>query len=73
MKAAEKLQKKIGWFLFELLVLGKVDDFHSGSSFQLHNRTDWEFYIEVSYFNSHAAAFIATHSQNFVQCSWLSL
>ena len=38
---------KIGWFFFQLLVLGSVEDFKSGCAFQLHKNAKWEVYIEV--------------------------
>ena len=39
---------KFGWFFFQLLVLGSVEDFKSGCAFQLHKNVKWEVYIEVS-------------------------
>ena len=37
----------IGWFFFELLVLGAVIDYESATTFRLHNKATWHFYIEV--------------------------
>ena len=46
-----ELFNRIGWFFFELLVLGAVEDLKSASIFRLHKTAMWQFYIEVcSYF-----------------------
>ena len=38
----------VNWFLFELLVLGYVEDPTSGASFRLPGGLVWAVYIEVS-------------------------
>ena len=43
----EQLFNMIGWFFFELLVLGAVSDYKSATTFRLFNKARWHFYIEV--------------------------
>lgn len=46
-QAFEKLMDKIGWFMFDLLVLDYVQDHLSGVSFSTPIATAWKIYIEV--------------------------
>ena len=42
-----ELMEMIGWFLFDLLLLGYVEDPESGLSFCLPRKLEWSIYIEV--------------------------
>lgn len=37
----------IGWFFFELLVLGYVQDSSTGEAFHFPGGREWEVYVEV--------------------------
>ena len=39
---------KVGWFFFQLLVTGYVEDIESGECFQLPVGLKWKIYVEVS-------------------------
>lgn len=41
------LMDKIGWFMFELLVLGYIQDQHTGVSFSAPRIEKWKVFIEV--------------------------
>ncbi len=41
-----KIMSNIGWFFFELLIIGHVEDYKSGLSFSLPG-LKWHIYIEV--------------------------
>lgn len=38
---------KIGWFFFDLFILGYVEDPVSGTSFRLPGGVSWAVYVEV--------------------------
>ena len=40
--------RHIGWFLFNLLALGYVEDSNSEESFRMPKKCSWKLYIEVS-------------------------
>ena len=42
-----QLMKVIDWFMFDLLVLGYVEDPDTGLSFRLPGGQEWSIYIEV--------------------------
>ena len=42
-----ELINKIGWFFFDLFILGYVEDPVSGTSFRLPGGVSWAVYIEV--------------------------
>ena len=42
-----EFMENIGWFFFDLLVLGYVEDHRTGLSFRLPGGLDWAIYIEV--------------------------
>ena len=42
-----ELMKKVGWFFFDLLVLGYVEDPSSGKSFYFPANLSWNLFIEV--------------------------
>ena len=44
-----ELMSKVGWFFFDLLVLGYVEDPSSGKSFHFPANHSWKLFIEVSY------------------------
>ena len=44
-----ELMNKVGWFFFDLLVLGYVEDPSSGKSFHFPANRSWKLFIEVSY------------------------
>ena len=37
----------IGWFFFDLFILGYIEDPVTGESFRLHGELKWAVYIEV--------------------------
>ena len=39
--------EEIGWFLFDLLILGYVEDPSTGLSFRMPGGLKWAFFIEV--------------------------
>ena len=41
------LLEKINWFMFDLLILGYIEDPNSGLSFTLQQWLNWTFYIEL--------------------------
>ena len=43
----KELINKIGWFFFDLFILGYVEDPVSGASFRLPGGASWAVYIEV--------------------------
>ena len=43
-----ELINKVGWFFFDLLVLGYVEDPSSGKSFHFPANLSWKLFIEVS-------------------------
>ena len=43
----QKLMETIGWFFFNFLVLGYVEDQSTGTSFHLPGGQEWAIYIEV--------------------------
>ena len=43
-----KLMDVIGWFFFDLFLLGYVEDSDTGLSFRIPGGLKWEIYIEVS-------------------------
>lgn len=44
-----KLMDVIGWFFFDLFLLGYVEDASTGLSFRLPGGLEWAVYIEVSH------------------------
>ena len=42
-----RLIEVIGWFFFDLLILGYVEDRNTGLSFRLPGGLDWVIYVEV--------------------------
>ena len=42
-----RLIEAIGWFFFDLLILGYVEDRNTGLSFRLPGGLDWVIYVEV--------------------------
>ena len=38
---------KVGWFMFDLFILGYVHDSHTGMSFAVPKGLNWKVYIEV--------------------------
>ena len=44
----EALRKRIGWFIFKLVLLGYVEDYCTGESFFLRNYQGLKLFIEVS-------------------------
>ena len=42
------MMANIGWFFFDLFVLGYVEDHKSGLSFRLPGGMQWSVYVEVS-------------------------
>ena len=42
-----ELMDVIGWFFFDLLVLGYVEDLDTGLSFRIPGGLQWAVYIEV--------------------------
>ena len=42
LKHYNHLMTEIGWFFFKLLVLGYVEDYATGESFQLPQSASWE-------------------------------
>ena len=38
----------IGWFFFDLLILGYVEDPATGKSFRIPGGLEWAIYVEVS-------------------------
>ena len=42
-----RLIEVIGWFFFDLLILGYVEDRDTGLSFRLPGGLDWVIYVEV--------------------------
>ena len=42
-----RLIEAIGWFFFDLLILGYVEDRDTGLSFRLPGGLDWVIYVEV--------------------------
>ena len=43
----QKLMEVIGWFFFDLLILGYVEDFNTGLSFRIPGGKAWAIYVEV--------------------------
>ena len=43
----QKLVEAIGWFFFDLLLLGYVEDPETGLSFRIPSSLEWTLYIEV--------------------------
>ena len=43
----QHLMEVIGWFLFELLMLGYVEDSSTGLSFRIPGGLGWAVYVEV--------------------------
>lgn len=43
----QELMKVIGWFFFDLLILGYVEDKSTGLTFRLPRGLDWAIYVEV--------------------------
>ncbi len=41
------LMQDIGWFFFDLLILGYIEDPATGKSFQVPGDLSWEMYVEV--------------------------
>ena len=46
-KEFETLMDKIGWFMFDFLVLGYIQDPHTGASFSVPLTENWKIFIEV--------------------------
>lgn len=44
----KELMEIIGWFFFDLFVLGYVEDPNTGLSFRLPGGLEWAVYIEAS-------------------------
>ena len=43
----ELLMDKIGWFMFDFLVLGYIQDQQTGASFSVPVTENWKIFIEV--------------------------
>ena len=43
-----QLMETIGWFFFDLLILGYVEDLATGKSFRIPGGLKWAIYIEVN-------------------------
>ena len=43
----QQLMEVIGWFFFDLLILGYVEDQDTGRSFRIPGGLQWAIYIEV--------------------------
>ena len=52
---------KVGWFFFQLLVTGYVEDIESGECFQLPVGLEWKIYVEVCTIVS-AISFVYAHT-----------
>ena len=48
-----ELMEVIGWFFFDLFVLGYVEDANTGLSFRMPGQLQWAVYIEVSHTPNH--------------------
>ena len=46
-KQFTQLMDKIGWFIFDLFILGYVHDSHTGMTFAVPKGVNWKVYIEV--------------------------
>ncbi|XP_019859705.1 PREDICTED: uncharacterized protein LOC109587936, partial [Amphimedon queenslandica] len=46
-KEFEALMNKIGWFIFDFLVLGYIQDPHTGASFSVPLTENWKIFVEV--------------------------
>ena len=44
-----KLMDVIGWFFFDLLLLGYVEDSNTGLSFRIPGGLKWAIYVEVKF------------------------
>ena len=44
----EQLIQTIGWFFFDLFILGYVEDPVTGNSFRFPGGMQWEVYVEVN-------------------------
>ena len=54
-KHYNELIEVIGWFFFDLLILGYVEDIDTGLSFRIPGGLAWSIYVEVRVIsNSHA-------------------
>ncbi len=42
-----KLMSEVGWFFFNLLILGYIEDPFTGESFHFPGGLSWKLYIEV--------------------------
>jgi hypothetical protein len=40
--------EEVGWFFFDLLLIGYVEDSNTGLSFCLPGALEWFFYVEVN-------------------------
>ena len=60
----------ISWFFFDLLLLGYVEDSHSGESFQLPGGLFWSIYVEVSEFVYH---YYRIHGRFVLPVRWMSI
>ena len=47
-KRHQELIEVIGWFFFDLLILGYVEDHVTGKSFRIPGGLEWAIYIEVT-------------------------
>jgi len=50
----EQLIETIGWFFFDLFILGYVEDPVTGNSFRFPGGMQWAVYVEVSRGNGHS-------------------
>ena len=57
-----ELMNKVGWFFFDLLVLGYVEDPSSGKSFHFPANHSWKLFIEVSYTITFASSIECLHT-----------
>ena len=46
-KQFTQLMDKVGWFMFDLFILGYIHDSHTGMSFAVPKGLNWKVYIEV--------------------------
>jgi hypothetical protein len=60
-KEYDQLFNMIGWFFFELLVLGAVIDYESATTFRLHKKATWHFYIEIPSSHSSESSLTVAH------------
>ena len=51
-----QLMKVIGWFFFDLLMLGYVEDSDTGQSFRIPGGRSWAIYVEVGIYECNTSS-----------------